>query len=451
MDPRHNRLSILMFPWLAHGHISPFLQLAKNLTKRNFHIYYCSTPVKLTSVKEKLSPKYSHSIQLVELHLPSSAELPPHYHTTKGLPPHLMPTLKTALDMAAPAFSNIVKTLNPDLLIYDFLQPWAQEIASAHTIPAVLLFCPGAATCSFLLHTYQNSGYHDFPFPSIYLTEYQAVELDAFLESSANGVKDMNRYVDSINRSSDIILIKSFLEFEGKYIDYLSVLTGKRVVPVGTLVADPSEEEEGRNIIEWLDKKDHASTVFVSFGTEYFLSKEEREAVAYGLEHSNVSFVWVVRFHGEQRTRVEEALPTGFLERVGERGMVVDGWAPQLRILRHGSIGGFVSHCGWSSVMESVKFGVPIIAVPMHLDQPLNAKVVEEVVAGVEVKRKEDGRLDGEELAKVIREVLVGESGDGVRTKTREMSEKLKNRGDEEIDEVVEELMQLVKMRTFNS
>lgn len=101
--------------------------------------------------------------------------------------------------------------------------------------------------------------------------------------------------------------------------------------------------------------------------------------------------------------------------------------------------------------MESVKFGVPIIAVPMHLDQPLNAKVVEEVVAGVEVKRKEDGRLDGEELAKVIREVLVGESGDGVRTKTREMSEKLKNRGDEEIDEVVEELMQLVKMRTFNS
>ena len=58
---------------------------------------------------------------------------------------------------------------------------------------------------------------------------------------------------------------------------------------------------------------------------------------------------------------------------------MLEGWAPQTKILEHPSIGGFVSHCGWSSVMESMKFGVPIIAVPVHFDQPLNNRLVEEV------------------------------------------------------------------------
>jgi hypothetical protein len=90
MDARHGSISVLMLPWIAHGHISPFLELAKKLTKRNFHIFFCSTPINLRPIKEKLPQKYSLSIQFVELHLPSLPELPPHYHTTNGLPPHLM-------------------------------------------------------------------------------------------------------------------------------------------------------------------------------------------------------------------------------------------------------------------------------------------------------------------------------------------------------------------------
>ncbi|RVW86828.1 Cyanidin-3-O-glucoside 2-O-glucuronosyltransferase [Vitis vinifera] len=67
--------------------------------------------------------------------------------------------------------------------------------------------------------------------------------------------------------------------------------------------------------------------------------------------------------------------------------MVVEGWAPQKKILGHTSIGGFVSHCGWSSIMESIKFGVPIVAIPMQIDQPFNAKLLEAVGVGVEVKK----------------------------------------------------------------
>lgn len=446
MEARDTSMNVLMLPWLAHGHISPFLELAKKLTKRNFHIYFCSTPVNLRPIKEKLPEKYSLSIQLVELHLPSLPELSPHCHTTNGLQPHLMPTLKNAFDMASPNFAAILKSLSPDLLVYDFLQHWAPSLAHSQNIPAVEFLPTNATMTSFVMHLMKHPGV-EFPFPEIYLRDYEVSNFTKLLESSANDVKDKDRALECFEKSSEIILIKSFREIEGKYIDYLSALTGKKIVPVGPLVEEPVQAYEKTEAIEWLNEKEPSSAVFVSFGSEYFLSKEEIEEVAYGLEFSMVSFLWVVRFPVAAKVGLEMALPKGFLERVGDRGMVVDGWAPQTKILQHPSIGGFVSHCGWSSVMESMKFGVPIIAMPMHLDQPLNARLVEGVGVGVEVKRDLDGRLQREELAKVIREVVVEKSGEGVRRRAKELMEKIRKKGEEEIDEVVQELVQLCRKK----
>lgn len=93
--------------------------------------------------------------------------------------------------------------------------------------------------------------------------------------------------------------------------------------------------------------------------------------------------------------------------------------------------------------MESMKLGVPIIAMPMHLDQPLNARLVEDVGVGMEVRRNENGRIEREEMARVIKEVVVEKNGEKVRRKAREMSENIRKKGDEEIDEVVDELSQL--------
>ncbi|KAK7852318.1 cyanidin-3-o-glucoside 2-o-glucuronosyltransferase [Quercus suber] len=80
--------------------------------------------------------------------------------------------------------------------------------------------------------------------------------------------------------------------------------------------------------------------------------------------------------------------------------------------------------------MESMKFGVPIIAMPMHLDQPVNARLVEAIGAGVEVKRDKKGRLEREEVAKVIRKVLVENT---TKRKAKELKENIENKGDEEI------------------
>ncbi|KAI7983434.1 Flavanone 7-O-glucoside 2''-O-beta-L-rhamnosyltransferase [Camellia lanceoleosa] len=131
MDSKQH--SILMLPWLAHGHVSLFLELAKKLSQRNFNIYFCSTPINLKPLRETLPLNLSSSIQLIDIYLPSQ-NLPPHYHTTKDLSPHLVATLKTSFDDTKPAFFTILKTLKPKLIIYDFLQPWVPIAARKENI-----------------------------------------------------------------------------------------------------------------------------------------------------------------------------------------------------------------------------------------------------------------------------------------------------------------------------
>ncbi|KAK3029597.1 hypothetical protein RJ639_039884 [Escallonia herrerae] len=427
---------------IAHGHISPFLELAKTLSKRNFDIYLLSTPANLGSIKQKMGKNYS--IQLFELHLPILPNLPPHYHTTNGLPPNLMPTLNKAFQMVNPNFAKILKTLEPDLLIYDVLQPWASKIALEHNIPGVLFITSSAAKNAYELHICKNSGI-GFPFPEIYNRNYGNVLVAGMHECA--GVDDNEEIpaIEPMEQSSKIVLINTFKEIEGKYCDYLSKLGGKKVVPLGPLVQNPNYECEDSEIIQWLNKKKKSSSVFVSFGSEHFLSKDDLEEIAHGLALSNVNFIWVVRFPRGDNSRLEEALPPKFLQNVGGRGMVLEGWAPQAMILGHSSIGGFVSHCGWNSVIEGMKFGIPIIAMPMQHDQPINARLLEEVGVGVEAVRDKNGRLQREKVASVIKQVVVEKEGGVVRKKARDLSDNIRLKGDEEIDVVVKELVLLCR------
>ncbi|KAI8029782.1 Beta-D-glucosyl crocetin beta-1,6-glucosyltransferase [Camellia lanceoleosa] len=158
MACEQRKIKVFMFPWLAHGHISPFLELGKTLSSRNFMVYLCSTAVNLSCIKRRLTEKDANSIQLVELHVPTLPGLPPNCHTTKNLPPHLMPTLKKAFDWSSHNFSKMLKTLKPDLLIYDTIQPWAPIIASKHDIPAVVFISTSATMTSYMFDRYHNPG-----------------------------------------------------------------------------------------------------------------------------------------------------------------------------------------------------------------------------------------------------------------------------------------------------
>ncbi|XP_049379601.1 beta-D-glucosyl crocetin beta-1,6-glucosyltransferase-like isoform X3 [Solanum stenotomum] len=434
-------LRVLMFPFLAYGHISPFLNVAKKLADREFLIYLCSTPINLKYASKKIPEKYADSIQLVEFHLPELPELPPHYHTTNDLPPHLHHTLQKALKMSKPNFSKILENLKPDLVIYDILQQWAERVANEHNIPAVKLLTSGATVFSYFTISLNKPG-DVFPFPEIYLRKSEQVKMNETLKCAKEvEPDDGDRQADG-NRQ--IMLMSSSRIIEAKYIDYCTDFLNLKVIPVGPPVQDSiTDDADDMELIDWLGTKDENSTVFVSFGSEYFLSNEDMEEVAFALELSNVNFVWVARFPKGEERNLEHALPKGFLERIGERGRVLDKFAPQPRILNHPSTGGFISHCGWNSAMESIDFGVPIVAMPIHLDQPMIARLIVELGVAVEIVRDDDGKIHREEIAETLKGVITGETGENLRAKVRDISKNLKSIRDEEMDAAAQELIQL--------
>ncbi|CAN4114372.1 unnamed protein product [Withania somnifera] len=441
---RGSNLRVLMFPWLAYGHISPFLNVAKKLADRGFLIYLCSTPVNLTSIMKRIPSKYSDSIELVEFHLPELPELPPHYHTTNGLPLHLNPILHKALKMSKPNFSKILQNLKPELVIHDVMHQWAGHIANEQKIPAVKFLTCCATVCSYFMNLLRKPGV-EFPFPAIYFTKSEQLKMSEMLSKSAKEKEpdDVDPFADT---NVEIMLMNTSTTLEAKYIDFLSELSNWKYVPVGSPVQDPiTDDTDDMELIDWLATKEENSTVFVSFGTEYFLSKEDREEIAFGLELSNVNFIWVARFPKGEEQNLEDALPKGFLERTRDKGRVLDIFAPQSRILNHPSTGGFISHCGWNSVMESIDFGVPIIAIPMHLDQPMNARLIVELGVAVEIVRDDDGKIHKGEIAETLKGVITGEIGEDLRVKVRDINKNLKSIRDEEMNTAAEELIQLCK------
>ncbi|KAL3829385.1 hypothetical protein ACJIZ3_018187 [Penstemon smallii] len=448
MEEKQSNFSILMFPWLAHGHIFPYLELAKSLSKKNFQIYFCSTSVNLSSIQSSLEKdsQLGISIKLVELQLPPIyPELPPHYHTTKNVPPELKPKLFQAFKMSKSSFSNIITTIKPDLLIYDLFQPWASEIASSLSIPAVHFATSGATSYSFFYHHFICKDSH-FPYQAIYHREYEKHALKQMNLLDVKDENDQDFVFGHFRRSCEIVLMKTCKGVEGKYVDYLSALCKKKLVLVGPLIAQANDEGGNHSdIMEWLSKKSKFSTVFISFGSENFLSRKQIEEIAKGLEMTTVNFIWVIRFPVGETISIEEALPEGFLERVKDRGMVVQGWAPQAKILGHSSVGAFVSHCGMSSVLESVYFGVPVVALPLKLDQPLNARLLIEIGVGVEVERGGNGTLSGQEFANAINKVIVEKSGEEMRVKAEELKKKMKNEEECYMDEAVEQILRLCK------
>nr|AGO03779.1 non-smoky glycosyltransferase 2 [Solanum lycopersicum] len=444
---KENSPSILLFPWLGFGHVNPFLALAKKLSKMNFHIYFLSTPIILKSIKETLdknSTNYNQSIQLVEFHLPYLHELPPHYHTTKDLPPHLNSTLIQAFQMASSKFPSIIETLKPNLIIYDGFQPWVATMASSYNIHAIMFYVSSTSGLAYLYHQflYGSSSLTSFPF----LHDYEIKKLDMKPIKPRDEKAFGYVVLKSFEKSHNIVLLNTCREIEGKYIDYVSTIGKKELIQIGPLIREATlgEEENLGTIQSWLDNKDHISCVYVSFGSEFFMSKQEIEEIAKGLELSKVSFIWTIKFPKGVNTTIEEMVPQGFLESTKGKGMVIEGWVPQSLILNHSSIGGFVTHCGWNSMLESMSFGIPLIAMPMNHDQPLNSRLVEELGIGVEILRGENGEIMKEEVAKGIKKVVEDNTRKQVNLKAMELSEKIKFKGEKAIDEGVKKGLKLL-------
>nr|WIW42875.1 UDP-glycosyltransferase [Nicotiana tabacum] len=186
--------------------------------------------------------------------------------------------------------------------------------------------------------------------------------------------------------------------------------------------------------LSWLDKQGQNSVIFVSFGTTTSFSDEQIKEMAIGLEKSEQKFVWVLRdadkgnvFAKDHSRKIE--LPKGFEERVKERGVVLRDWAPQLEILAHSSVGGFMSHCGWNSCMESISMGVPIAAWPMHSDQPRNTILVTKILkVGIVVKdwTRRHEVVTSAMVQAAVEKLMVSKEGEEMRSRAMDLSAALK-------------------------
>ncbi|KAL8218267.1 hypothetical protein R6Q57_021640 [Mikania cordata] len=194
---------------------------------------------------------------------------------------------------------------------------------------------------------------------------------------------------------------------------------------------DPSHKRH--QLFDWLDQQPPKSVLYVSFGTTTSISNEQVQEIALGLEKSKQRFIWVLRdadrgdiFSGEVR-KIE--LPEGFEERVGENGLVVMDWVPQLEILGHRCTGGFMSHCGWNSCMESLTMGVPVAAWPMHSDQPRNAMLMTRVLkVGMYVRdwSERKGLVSSTVVEGVVRRLMASEEGEEMRRRAAELGDSVR-------------------------
>jgi pathogen-inducible salicylic acid glucosyltransferase len=180
-------------------------------------------------------------------------------------------------------------------------------------------------------------------------------------------------------------------------------------------------EPEYDTCMKWLNAKPAKSVLYVSFGSVTSLTKEQMEELAQGLKGSGKYFLWVVRA-AKQKT-----LPEGFVENLGEKGLVVT-WSPQLKVLAHEAIGCFLTHCGWNSTLEAIYFGVPMLAMPQHWnDHPTNAKFIEEIWGtGIRAKVDEGGRVGRDEIMRCVEEVMDGEKECQIRKNAKKWKERVK-------------------------
>ncbi|KAG8650260.1 hypothetical protein MANES_07G018500v8 [Manihot esculenta] len=239
---------------------------------------------------------------------------------------------------------------------------------------------------------------------------------------------------DSIRRFQEAkgIVVNTFLELESYAIESLIM---PPIYPVGPILDVSSD---GRNthpeIMKWLDEQPPSSVVFICFGSNGSLEKDQVKELAYALEHSGYRFLWSLRHPPPSAAEAslsdyenpQEVLPEGFLDRTARIGKVI-GWAPQVAVLAHPAVGGFVSHCGWNSLLESIWFGVAVAAWPIYAEQQFNAfEMVIELGLSVEIKM--DYRNDSGEIVKCD-EIERGikclmEDDSEKKKKVKEMSEK---------------------------
>lgn len=420
----------IVVPFPAQGHLNQLLQLSCLVSSYGLPVHYVSSAIYNRQAKVRangLNPLNLDKLHFHDLPTPAFESPPPNPNSTNKYPTQLQPAWYAMLSLrplVAEYVKHISKQAKRVVVIHDPLTAAVvQDVASIPNAESYVFNCASAYFHSSFL--WESLGK---PFPlelPKHLPSFEGCIPEDIFEFLALQEEPLKYRAGSLFNICRAI--------EGPFVDLLEreeVAEKRKLWAIGPILPSKSLSANSQHkCLEWLDKQARKSVIYVSFGTMTSLSDEEIKELALGLEQSKQKFIWVLRdadrgnvFDGEVR-RAE--LPDGFEERVEEFGMMVRDWAPQPEILSHPSTGGFMSHCGWNSCIESITMGVPIAAWPMHSDQPRNSVLITEILKTGLIVREWERREElvrASTIENVVRRLMASEEGNTLRKQAEELA-----------------------------
>lgn len=448
---------VALMPTPGMGHLIPLVELAKRLVlEQNFHVIFIipNDGSPLEPQKQVLESLPSTSISIIILPPVSFDDLPA--NDDVSIEVRIMLTLTRSLSSLQETLKNLTTDQSTRLaaLVVDLFGLEAFTVAREFGVPLYGFFSSTAMDLSLGFHLPEldrkfTCDFKDLPEPvrlpgcvPIYGPDLEDCLQEKNNETYQSFIQLAKQYPVAAG-----ILVNSFMDLEPGAFKALMENTELSfrvppVYPVGPLILTGStNESDETECLKWLDDQPKESVLFVCFGSGGTLSQKQLNELALGLEMSGQRFLWVVKCPDEKATNAAyfsvhsmkednpfDYLPKGFLERTRGVGLVVPSWAPQIQVLSHGSTGGFLSHCGWNSVLESIVHGVPIIAWPLYAEQKMNAVLLtDDLKVAWRVKVKENGLVGREDIATYARALIQGEDGKLLRNKMRELKDAAAN------------------------
>ncbi|XP_059460409.1 7-deoxyloganetin glucosyltransferase-like [Corylus avellana] len=433
-------------PFPAQGHINPMLKVAKILHFRGFHVTFVNTEFNHKRLLKSRGPNSldglpSFRFETIPDGLPESD-----VEATQDIPSLCRSTKKHCLAPFRSLLSRLNDTASSNVppvtcVVSDGVMSFTLDAAAELGIPEVLFWTTSA--CGFMGYVQYRSLIEKGLTPlkdASYLTNgYLDTVIDWIPGMKGIRLKDLPTFIRTTDpdeymldfpmveceraRKASALLFNTFDALEHEVLDALSSMFPP-IYSIGPLhllqnqIPDDDLKSIGSNLwkeedgcLEWLDKKEPNSVVYVNFGSITVMTSEQLIEFAWGLANSNQKFLWIIRpdlVEGDSAV-----LPPEFLADIEERSLLAS-WCPQEQVLSHPSIGGFLTHSGWNSTIESVCGGVPMISWPFFAEQQTNCRYsCNEWGIGMEI----DGGVKRGEIESLVIELMVGEKGKELKKK----------------------------------
>ncbi|CAN1197396.1 Scopoletin glucosyltransferase [Linum perenne] len=436
------RLNIFFFPFMAHGHTIPMLDIANLFATRGHIATVVTTPLNAPSIRRSIDGlgggggggSVNITIKIIKFQSPEEGGLPSEcenmdFITSKKLLSELIPRFFKATTLLEQQLESLLQEYQPDCLVADAFFPWTTATAAKFGIPRLVFHGMGFFAMSVLAslttnqpHRKVGSDSEQFLIPGlpdeVFLTRRQLPESER--EEDEFLVRLFMDAKESEGKSFGVIF-NSFYELEPTYVDHYRNTLGRKAWHIGPLSLfrqaknGNDDSIEAHYCLKWLDSKEPNSVIYVCFGSMANFDGCQLKEIAMGLESSGQCFIWIIRKNDDEEE--EEWLPQGFEDRTEGRGLIIRGWAPQVMILQHEATGGFLTHCGWNSTLEGVTAGVPMVTWPVLAEQFLNEKLLTDVVkigarVGVNQGAVYGEMVWSEAIEKAVRRVMVEEEGE---------------------------------------